>query len=120
MSKPSSAVAALVMAVAVAACAERTRRWEDPPISQRAWEVDRTECQQLASQQAEREFRLVERDIGDLVGRPTVYGQPIHRFDAARRRDEMFDRCMRDRAYESAIPAEEPKAKAKPAPASAR
>lgn len=51
-------------------------------------------CWQWASAQAEREFARVQPDPGAVYGRPIALRDRFDRFDAERRRQTLYQRCM--------------------------
>lgn len=91
--------AGLLALVAVSACADRADRWENPSVSQGAWEVHRAECQRLAVAQAEDDFAIGQSGVAERFRRETTLRNDMARFDARRRRDDLFERCMKDRGY---------------------
>ena len=107
MNRSSRWLASLPAALILASCASDEGRWENPSVSQKVWELHTAECRRLASERAEQEFALATPDIGATFGRQTTYRDTMSRFEAARRREQLFDRCMRDRGYHRAKPAPE-------------
>ena len=93
-------VGAVVLAlVAVSACADRLDRWENPSVSQGSWEVHKAECQRLAVSQAEDDYAIGQSGVAERFGRETTLRNDMARFDARLRRDDLFERCMKDRGY---------------------
>ncbi len=75
-------------------------RWENPAIAEEVWENHRDECRRLAETKAEREYRtLYQPDLQNQFGRSTTLQTKLARFDAARRREDLFTACMRDRGF---------------------
>ena len=103
-------IGAIAMATLVASgCSRPDEKWENPGVSQSAWEVHEAECRRLASQRAEAEFAPEEPVIDEGIGRRTTYRTQVARYDASQRRSYLFDRCMKDRGYRrTATPPAEP------------
>lgn len=80
-------------------CATPDDKWENPSASQASWEVHQGECRRLANQQAEREYVYVEPGIGETFGRQSTLRTNVARYDAAQRREYLYDRCMKDRGF---------------------
>lgn len=120
MSKSLSVSLVVLSLVALGGCGGDRKVWESPASSQAPWEAHREECRALAARQAEREFALDERGVGEIYGRPTVMGTSVARFDADRRRELLFDRCMKDRVRPAEGAATEVKEPAPPPPRSSR
>ena len=97
-----------ICAAVLSGCTSADEKWENPSAAQQAWEVHEAECRRLAGQRAEREFAPVEPGFAETFGRQTAYHHQVARFDAAERREYLFERCMKDRGYRRA---------ARPAPA---
>jgi hypothetical protein len=51
-------------------------------------------CRQWAAAQSEREFRRVQADPGVAFGRTIALRDRFDRFDAEKRRQTLFQRCM--------------------------
>jgi hypothetical protein len=98
--------AGLVFATAsalVGGCAEDTRgTWENASLPRERWRVDESECRDSANERAEREFALRQFEqppSGYSRNEPVV--SSLNQFEARRRIEELFDRCMTDRGYRS-------------------
>jgi len=99
------AVLAAIGAVAgtVGACGPSGLRWENPAVAEELWTTQRDECRRQATVRAEREFVTLDQpDPGAEFGRPTTLRSEVARFDAGRRREALFESCMRDRGYRRA------------------
>ncbi len=91
--------AVVLGAVIAAGCSTPEEKWENPSASQATWEVHEAECRRLANERAEREYAPVEPVIAERFGRQTTLRTDVARFDAQRRREYLFERCMKDRGY---------------------
>lgn len=81
--------------VVLASC----QRPEAPPLEgsphETADEQQRSAaCRQWASAQVEREFARVQPDPGAVFGRPITLRDRFDRFDAEKRRQMLYQRCM--------------------------
>ena len=81
----------------VASCVPATR-WENPNVPPGRSEYDRAECRRKASADLEREYRRE-----DLLGRRDEqryeFERQQTRIEAGKRRDALFNRCMRYKGY---------------------
>ncbi len=95
----------LLAAFALAAgCAEDTRgTWEHANLPKERWRLDEAECRDAAQERAEREFALrqFEQPPSGGYSRNEPVVSSLNRFEARRRIDELFERCMTDRGYRS-------------------
>lgn len=74
--------------------------WENPNKPWEAWDADRQECLQSATDRAEREFAVAQTNqTATFWSRTAPFEQSMSRFEAGQRRDELFARCMTDRGY---------------------
>lgn len=75
-------------------------QWENPRKPWEAWAVDRSECLQLATERAEHEFALARAEAATPgYSRIAGFEVSMSRFEATRRRDRLFERCMIERGY---------------------
>lgn len=87
-----------------AGCAEDTRgTWEHASLPRERWRLDEAECRDAAQERAEREFALrqFEQPAPGNYSRNEPVVSSLNRFEARRRIDELFERCMTDRGYRS-------------------
>ena len=93
------ALAALLAVVLAAACAAPTR-WENPGVPGDRWAGDKAACRAQAATEAERGYI---RDRGYRIQDDDTRTDPLRarmaRFDALKKRDTLFARCMRARGY---------------------
>ncbi len=93
------ALAALLVVVLAAACAVPTR-WENPGVPRDRWAGDKAACRGQAAAEAERDYI---RDRGYRTQDDDTRTDPLRarmaRFDALKKRDNLFARCMRARGY---------------------
>ncbi len=93
------AVAASLAVVLAAACAAPIR-WENPGLPRDRWPVDKSVCRAQAAAEADRGYI---RDRGyrpqDDDSRADPLRARMARFDAVKKRDTLFARCMRARGY---------------------
>ncbi len=98
MSGPK-ALTALLGVFLAAACAVPTR-WENPGVPRDRWPGDKTACRAQAATEAERGYI---RDRGYRPQDDDTRRDPLRarmaRFDAVKKRDNLFARCMRARGY---------------------
>jgi hypothetical protein len=107
--------AAICSLALLAACAEPKVRWTGTDIPKTDTDAYRAECARLASERAEQDFALSRPDVGDEFGRYTVYRAEVAQYDAAKRRRDLYEQCLRDRIGRAvSTPAEEPDAKEEP------
>lgn len=88
----------------VAGCAEDTRgTWENASLPRERWRVDEAECRDSAQERAEREFALrqFEQPPSGGYSRNEPVVSSLNQFEARRRIEELFERCMTDRGYRS-------------------
>lgn len=102
--------AAVAGALGLIGCASDTREsWENPNLPWEAWHGDETECRQAAEDQAEREFALRRFEAPAPTGynpnRPMI--NSMDEFDAKRRLNNLFERCMKDRGYRRVVRSDE-------------
>jgi hypothetical protein len=88
----------------IAGCAEDTRgTWENANLPRERWRTDEAECRDAARERAEREFALRQFEQPPTGGysrnEPVV--SSLNQFEARRRIEELFERCMTDRGYRS-------------------
>lgn len=97
-------------ALVVAACAdvgewwqkkwETGGTWENPNVPWEQWARDRAECRLVAREEAERDYALTR-----AAGPPEDYSRtrpvtaPVDRFEAQRREQALYERCLTDRGY---------------------
>jgi hypothetical protein len=91
----------LVLLLAVMGCASETAgEWENPTKPFEAWGRDRAECRQLATERAEQELASAQTEqVPTNWSRTATFEQSMNRFEAGRRRDDLFARCMTERGY---------------------
>ncbi len=98
MSWPKALAASLAVVLA-AACAAPTR-WENPGLPMDRWPGDKTACRVQATAEAERDYL---RGRGTRTQDDDTRRDPLRarmaRFDAVKKRDTLFARCMRARGY---------------------
>ena len=95
----------LAGAVALAAgCAGDTRgTWEHASLPRERWRADEAECRDSARERGEREFALrqFEQPPSGGYSRNEPVVSSLNQFEARRRVEELFERCMTDRGYRS-------------------
>ena len=93
------ALAAVLAVVLAAACAAPTR-WENAGVPRDRWTGDKAACRAQAATEAERGYI---RDRGYRIQDDDTRRDPLRarmaRFDAVKKRDGLFARCMRARGY---------------------
>lgn len=85
-------------------CAENTRgTWEHASLPKERWRLDEAECRDAAQERAEREFALrqFEQPPSGGYSRNEPVVSSLNQFEARRRIEELFERCMTDRGYRS-------------------
>lgn len=90
----------------VGGCAEDTRgTWENSSLPRERWRVDEAECRDAAQERAEREFALrqFEQPTSGGYSRNEPVVSSLNQFEARRRVEELFERCMTDRGYRSVM-----------------
>ena len=93
------ALAALLAVILAAACAAPTR-WESPGVPRDRWPGDKAACRAQAAAEAERGYvRGRGYRIQDDDTRTDPLRARMARFDAVKKRDDLFARCMRARGY---------------------
>lgn len=93
-----------VAVVLLLGCAESTRgTWEHASLPRERWRIDEAECRDGAQERAEREFALrqFEQPPSGGYSRNEPVVSSLNRFEARRRIEELFERCMADRGYRS-------------------
>ncbi len=90
-----------VVLLAVTGCAsDSPGEWENPSKPFEVWGQDRAECRQLATERAEQELTSAQTEqLPTSWSRTATFEQSMSRFEAGRRRDELFARCMTERGY---------------------
>lgn len=86
----------MVLAMSLAACQmgpEAPRRLTPAPEAEA--ESIQAACWRRASAQVEREFARIEPDVAPGVGRPIPLSRSFQRFDAEKRRQVLYERCLR-------------------------
>jgi hypothetical protein len=107
--------AAACWLVLVAACAEPKVRWTGTDIPATDTDAYRAECAHLASERAEQEYALSRPSAGEEFGRQITYRAKVDQYDAAKRRRELYEQCLRDRVGGTVTaPAGEPDAAKEP------
>ncbi len=96
MSWPKALAASLAVVLAVACAAPI--RWENPGVPRDQWPGDKTACRAQAAAEAERDYVRGYR-IQDDDTRTDPLRARVARFDALKKRDTLFARCMRARGY---------------------
>ena len=98
MSWPKALAAFLAVVLAVACAAPI--RWENPGVPRDRWPGDKAACRVQATAEAERGY---VRDRGYRSQDDDTRTDPLRarmaRFDALKKRDTLFARCMRARGY---------------------
>ena len=98
MSWPKALAVSLAVVLA-AACAAPTR-WENPGVPRDRWPGDKAACRAQAAAEAERGYvRGRGYRIQDDDTRTDPLRARMARFDAVKKRDDLFARCMRARGY---------------------
>lgn len=81
--------------VVLASCQRPEAPASETPSPESADEQQRSAaCRQWASARAEREFNRVQADPGAAFGRQIVLRDRFDRFDAEKRRQVLYQRCM--------------------------
>ncbi len=95
----AKALAASLAVVLAVACAAPIR-WENPGVPRDRWPGDKAACRVQAAAEAERGY---VRDFGYRTQDDDTRADPLRarmaRFDALKKRDSLFARCMRARGY---------------------
>ncbi len=95
----AKALAASLAVVLAVACAAPIR-WENPGVPRDRWPGDKAACRVQAAAEAERDY---VRDRGYRTQDDDTRTDPLRarmaRFDALKKRDSLFARCMRARGY---------------------
>ncbi|TVS00193.1 MAG: hypothetical protein EA406_01420 [Rhodospirillales bacterium] len=89
------ALCAVVLAAGMSACQyrpEAPRRLTPPPDAEP--QSVQAMCWRRASEQVEREFARVDPDVGVGVGRVVPLSRDFQRFDAEKRRQILYERCL--------------------------
>lgn len=94
------AFGALIMLLASCQRPE-TPALEGPPPETADAQQRSAACRQWASARAEREFARVQPDPGATFGRPIALRDRFDRFDAEKRRQTLYQRCMAEGMPES-------------------
>lgn len=91
----------VMLLVAAAGCADEPKgQWENPSKPWEAWDVDRNECRELATQRAEQDYAAAQAtQVTPTWSRTATFQQQMTQFDAQRQREDLFERCMKDRGY---------------------
>lgn len=77
-----------------------TLSWENPQVPWEQWERDRSECRVLALDRAERDFARAREAMPPVdYSRTREYQISVDRFEARRREQTLFERCMTSRGY---------------------
>ena len=98
MSWPKALAVSLAVVLA-AACAAPTR-WENPDLPRDRWTGDKAACRVQATAEAERDYvRSRAYRAQDDDTRTDPLRARMARFDAVKKRDDLFARCMRARGY---------------------
>ena len=93
------ALAVVLAVVLVAACAVPTY-WENPGVPRDRWPGDKAACRAQAATEAERGYvRGRGYRIQDDDTRTDPLRARMARFDAVKKRDDLFARCMGARGY---------------------
>lgn len=93
------AVAALILALGACAPAQR---WSNPNLPESRWSVDKAECRSRASRLAERDLTL--RSETTIAEGQSELQRQFSTFDAAKRRQGLYDRCLKDKGYTNRPP----------------
>ena len=96
MSWPKALATSLAVVLA-AACAAPTR-WDNPGVPRDRWPGDKAACRVQAAAEAERDYVRGYR-IQDDDSRTDPLRARMARFDAVKKRDDLFARCMGARGY---------------------
>ena len=98
MCGPKALAASLAVVLAVACAAPI--RWENPGLPRDRWTGDKAACRVQATAEADRGY---VRDRGYRAEDDDTRRDPLRarmaRFDAVKKRDTLFARCMRARGY---------------------
>jgi hypothetical protein len=99
--KLGASLLAVAIALAGAGCATKpSGEWENPSKPFEAWDADRTECQDLASQRAEQDYTLQGGGrTPPTYSRTATFQQSMTTFEATQLRQNLFESCMKDRGY---------------------
>jgi hypothetical protein len=92
-----SLVAAVLLIVA--ACGPEPGPWQHANLPEERWKQDEAECRRYAQARAEREFAIDSWGGAPGYGRGTTLFDQMGRFDAEKRRNSLFDACMKSRGY---------------------
>ena len=86
---------AALIVVVLASCQRSEAPPSESPLHESADEKRRSAaCRQWASAQAEREFSRVQTDADVAFGRSIALRDRFDRFDADKRRETLYQRCM--------------------------
>jgi hypothetical protein len=85
----------------LASCQKLETPLEGPPQVPATEQERSTRCWQWASSRAEREFARTQPDPGEGFGRTIPMRERFDRFDAGKRRQTLYQRCMTEGPPES-------------------
>jgi hypothetical protein len=98
---------AFILALAVVSSCAETGEWQNSKVPEESWSRQKEECQRIARKRAEEDFAMVEQSSrGARNSRTGTYLDQMDRFEAGRRRDDLFENCMTQHGYSRAPPAE--------------
>lgn len=94
---------AMLATVIVAASCAQPGKWENPNLPWEEWSRIEADCRALAQEQAEREFRATRQQSSTATTLSYDQGgqwlSQMDRFDAQRRQQTLFERCMTNQGF---------------------
>lgn len=101
--RPTVLVTILVASVVfllLSACAQ-SYRWQNPNRARDLWDPDQLECNRIASRQIDRELARDQIAAGGpLYGSARTLKSQFAKYDARKRRQVLFNDCMREWGYQ--------------------
>jgi len=98
----ATGLAAFGAAFLIAACSN-SAKWQNPRLPAEMWNQDEATCRRSATAEVERELARDQAYHGDpLVGRDRTSAAQMVRFATTKRRQTLFERCMKAQGYEKA------------------
>jgi hypothetical protein len=74
--------------------------WENPRVPWEQWDRDRAECRLVARQEAERDYALARQGgPAEDYSRLRPVTSQVDRFEAQRREETLYERCLSARGY---------------------
>lgn len=88
------------MLIAAASCSGGRVQWSNPALSESEQKAQKNQCYRLATEEVEKEMLAAGPDAGEAFGRGrTTLQTNMERYEAERRRQRLFERCMTAAGY---------------------